>query len=125
MIAPPRLAQRWLATAAFLLALPLAACHSAFVQATITNNSGAAITDVQVDYPNASFGLNAIADRSLYHYRFKIQGSGKPRITFTDSSRKTHQSDGPIVEENQEGTLDIEIEAGNQVTWKPSLRTIR
>jgi hypothetical protein len=115
------IARRWLAASILLVALPLAACHSAFVQATITNNSGAAVTGVQVDYPSASFGLNTIPDRSDYHYRFKILGSGKPRITFTDAQRKTHVADGPELHENEEGTLGISIGPGNQVSWQPSL----
>jgi len=116
---------RWLVGSVLFLALPLAACHSAFVQATINNNSGAAISDIQVDYPSASFGLNSIPDRSSFHYRFKILGSGKPHISFTDASRKTHQADGPDLQEGQEGALGISIEPGYQVTWQPKLSTNR
>jgi hypothetical protein len=105
--------------------LPLAGCRSAFVQATISNNSGENISDVQVDYPTASFGLNTIAGGASYHYRFKIQGSGKPHISFTDAARKTHQADGPGLHENEEGTLRITIDSDYQVSWQPSLHAIR
>jgi hypothetical protein len=117
--------RRWLAVSVLLMLVSLAACRSAFVQATITNNSGGDISDVQVDYPTASFGLNNIAGGASYHYRFKIQGSGKPKISFTDAVRKTHQAEGPELHENEEGTLGITIDPGYQVGWQPALHPIR
>ena len=88
-------------------------------------NRGPDLHVLEFDYPSASFGLNSIPDRSSFHYRFKILGSGKPHISFTDASRKTHQADGPDLQEGQEGALVISIEPGYQVTWQPKLSTNR
>ena len=90
--------------------LSVTGCHSAFVDATIENQSSSALNLVEVDYPSASFGLQTLAPAATYHYRFKIQGSGNVKLTFTDTQGKAHTSSGPELENGQEGALRITVD---------------
>jgi hypothetical protein len=101
--------------------LVLSGCHSAFVEATIDNQGQLPVRLVEVDYPNASFGVGDIAALSQFHYRFKIQGSGPLKIEFTDAAGKVHDSDGPQLDEGQEGHLRIVIQPTGEVAWQPQL----
>ncbi len=103
-----------------LLALPaLAGCHSAHVETTITNQTTAPISVVQVEYPSASFGTQSIAPGQDFHYRFKILGSGQMKITYTDSAEKEHTFSGPTLVEGSEGNLRILVTTTG-VQWQPS-----
>jgi hypothetical protein len=92
-------------------------CHSAFVAATITNHSGAAISLIEVDYPSASFGVGSLSAEASFPYRFKVQGSGPIKMQFTDVSGKAHSATGPELAEGQQGSLSISIDAKNNVSW--------
>lgn len=104
-----------------LFLLLLGGCRSAFVSATITNHSGASISLIEVDYPNASFGVGSLAPEAKFPYRFKIQGSGPVKMQFTDASGKTHSATGPQLAEGEQGSLSISIDASNNVSWEPNL----
>lgn len=111
-------------SAAFLLALVcfvFAGCRSAFVSATITNNSAARVTLIEVDYPSASFGVGSLAAGAQFHYRFKILGSGPVKLQYTDASGKEHTATGPDLQEDQQGSLRINIDASGNVSWAPDL----
>jgi hypothetical protein len=103
-------------------ALGLAGCHSAFVETTIDNQGESLVRLVEVDYPSASFGVGSIAGHSQFHYRFKIQGSGPLKIEFTDAAGKVHDSDGPQLNQGQEGDLSIVIQPNGEVAWRPQLK---
>lgn len=114
--------------AVFLFALVsfvLAGCHSAFVSATIINNTSAQVTLIEVDYPSASFGVGALGRGAQYHYRFKILGDGPVKLQYTDVSGKTYTSSGPDLREGEEGTLQIRIDASGNVSWIPNLARTR
>jgi osmotically-inducible protein OsmY len=97
--------------------LGLSACRSAFVETTIANGDSAAVRLIEVDYPSASFGVQSLDAHAVYHYHFKIQGSGPITITWTDSTGKVHTSTGPVLFEGQHGDLRISINASNVVHW--------
>ena len=65
--------------------LGLAGCHSAFIEATVSNRSAKAISLVEVDYPSASFGTQTLEPGQDFHYRFKVLGSGDVVLVFTDA----------------------------------------
>jgi hypothetical protein len=100
----------------------LTACHSAFVETTINNQGPSDMHLVEVDYPSASFGVETIAARSQFNYRFKIQGSGSLKLEFTDAAGKVHDLSGPILNQGQEGHLTIVIHPAGEVSWEPALR---
>lgn len=99
----------------------LTGCHSHYVQATIKNDSGAAVSVVEVDYPSASFGKESLPSGAVYHYRFKILGDGPTKILWTDAQRHDHTVPGPSLQEGQEGTLTVTITASTAL-WNTQLR---
>jgi len=108
-----------------LICFAFAGCRSAFVSTTITNNSPSKITLLEVDYPSASFGVDALAPGAQFHYRFKIQGGGPIKLQFTDASGKAHTASGPDLQEGQQGTLQINIDPSDTISWIPNLTKIR
>jgi hypothetical protein len=96
-----------------LLALPavflISGCHSAFVEATVSNRTQQRLQLIEVDYPSASFGTQALAPGADYHYRFKIIGEGKLTLTYTDAANKEQKFNGPELKEGDEGPLHIII----------------
>ena len=109
----------------FLSLVLFAGCRSAFVSTTITNNSAGRVTLIEVDYPSASFGVGALAPGAQYHYRFKIQGGGPIKIQFTDASGKSHTATGPDLQQGEQGSLQIDIDASGNISWIPNLTQIR
>ncbi len=101
----------------------LAGCHSHYIQATITNQSGASLNVVQVDYPSASFGTQHLAPGASFYYRFKLLGSGNIKINYVDDKHQDHAQTGPWLNEGQEGTLEIvfptQVHADFHTSLKP------
>lgn len=105
-----------------LLALAaLTGCHSHYVSIDIHNLSGKPISEVEVDYPSASFGVDTLAVGATYHYRFKILGEGPTKILWTDAAQQNHTVPGPTLSEGQEGTLAAEI-TPTTATWSTHLK---
>lgn len=118
----PRTAQRGLSALAISATLLGAAgCHSAFVSATVVNHSGAPVRLIEVDYPSASFGTEALADGATFKYRFKVLGSSATKISWTDAHGADHTSTGPALHEGQEGALTVSIEP-TAATWTSRLQ---
>lgn len=115
------------ASAALLVCLNLAACRSPYVQTQIINHTGAAVSLIEVDYPDASFGTQQIASQDIFHYRFKILGPtpGAVKIIFTTPDKKVHTATGPVLHPGQQGSLDVTLEPGGNVTWAPELSAPR
>ena len=99
----------------------LAGCHSHYVEVDVRNDSGAAVSLVEVDYPSASFGKESLASGAVYHYRFKILGDGPTKILWTDAQRKDHSVSGPKLLEGQEGALTVSITGGTAL-WNAKLK---
>ena len=98
----------------------LAGCHSSFVQATVINHSGQPVHLFEVDYPSASFGGGELQDGAIFHYRFKILGSGTTKLIWTDAAQREHTLKGPELREGQEGKITITVGPGG-ATWDPDL----
>ncbi len=99
------------------LAVTLTGCHSAYIDATVSNHTTAPISVVQVEYPSASFGTQTIAPGADFHYRFKILGSGPMKITWTDTAEHEQKATGPTLIEGTEGPLAITV-APDGVHWR-------
>jgi hypothetical protein len=108
-----------LVSAGLLIAL---GCHSAFIDATISNQTDKPITLVEVDYPSASFGTQSLAPGGTFHYRFKVQGSGALTLLYTNAANKEQNIKGPVLHDNDEGKLDI-IVSSTGTKWLPQLKT--
>ena len=106
-------------TALLSLCLTFSGCHSAYVEATVSNHTSSPISLVEVDYPSASFGTQNLAPGADFHYRFKVLGSGPMKLLWTDSTRKEHAEPGPGLKEDAEGPLAIVITSSG-VEWHPA-----
>ncbi len=101
-------------------------CHrSPWIQALIVNEQNTFVNLVEVDYAGGSFGTQSIAPGATFHYRFRLLGSDKVKLSFTDASYHNVKVTGPELEKGQAGTLRIEIEPGNKVAWQPALRVVQ
>jgi len=118
-----RTASRPALAALFPVLAFLAGCHSYHVDATIENRSGGPIQLLEVDYPSASFGADAVAAGSDFHYRFQVQGSGPVTIQYTDANRRAVKQSGPTLADKQEGSLEIVLLPGGQVEFHPEMKT--
>jgi hypothetical protein len=99
----------------------LTACKSAFVDATIRNETGEAVSAVEVDYPTASFGTNSLAANVEYHYKLKVLGSGATKVLWTDASHVDHTQAGPEMHEGQTGRLTVVLRR-DKAEWRAELR---
>jgi hypothetical protein len=106
----------FLRAASFAFALLLAGCHSspslgrpeaAFL--ITVRNQGPDIHQLEVDYPNASFGRDVVASGESFNYTPKLIGSGPVKVTFNDSAGKSHTATGPTVQEGMRKNLVISI----------------
>src|SRR5215469_10908226 len=88
----------------------IAGCHSPFIEATISNRTAEPLQLIEVDYPSASFGTQTLAPGRDFHYRFKVLGEGKMKLTYTDASNREHKSDGPELKEGAEGPLTVLVD---------------
>ncbi|MGI4828944.1 MAG: hypothetical protein ACRYFU_12250 [Janthinobacterium lividum] len=98
-------------------------CHSAFVEATIVNQTGAPLRLVELDYPSASFGKGELANGATFRYRFKVLGTGTAKLTWTDPHEKELNSAGPVLREGDEGPLAVTIGADG-AHWSSDLHAI-
>ncbi len=94
----------------------LVGCHSAYVDAVVRNRTAETVTLVEVDYPSASFGTQTLAAGQDFHYRFKVLGSGNVKLLWTDTKHAEQHSDGPQLDEGEEGSLGITL-AASGVQW--------
>jgi hypothetical protein len=100
----------------------LSGCRSAWVQATVVNDEDTPVNLVEVNYPGGSFGVQNIAPHSTFHYRFHILSNDPVDVGFTDAAGHTKDVKGPELEQGEEGTLRIDIQAGDKVVWSTSLK---
>jgi hypothetical protein len=95
-------------------------CHSAFIDATISNRTDKPVSLVELDYPSASFGTQTLAPGQDFRYRFKVLGSGPLKLLYTDTANTEQHATGPSLHEGNEGTLTVTITpTGPQ--WAPHL----
>jgi hypothetical protein len=101
--------------------LAMSGCQSPWVQATIVNDEDTPVNLVEVNYPGGSFGVQSIAPHSSYHYRFHILTDDPVEVDFTDATGKKEDVKGPELNQGEEGTLKIDIQAGDKVVWSTNL----
>jgi hypothetical protein len=101
--------------------LTLTGCHSAIIAATISNRTSEPLSLIEVDYPSASFGTQALAPGQDFHYRFKVLGSGATTVLWTDASHHDRKNAGPDLHEGDEGTLIVAFTPNANPTWNLQL----
>jgi hypothetical protein len=108
---------------AFALAmlLTLTGCHSAMIAAIIANRTSAPLSLIEVDYPSASFGTQALAPGQDFQYRFKVLGNGATTLLWTDADHHDRKAAGPTLREGDEGSLTITFTSDSSPTWNLQL----
>ena len=99
----------------------LMACHSYHIEATVKNDTGQPISLLEVDYPSASFGADAVSANGEVHHRIQTRGSGLLKVQYTDGSGKQVQITGPTLHENQEGRIEIDLQPNGKAGFHPEL----
>jgi hypothetical protein len=100
----------------------LCGCHSYQIDTSVENRTGAAIELLEVDYPSASFGADALTAGADFHYRFQVRGSGPIKVQYSESgSHKIRQMTGPDIFERQEGRLEIILLPEGKTEFHPQL----
>jgi hypothetical protein len=99
----------------------LSACHSYHIEATVKNDTGGPISLLEVDYPSASFGGDAVAAAGEFHHRIQTRGSGPLKVQYTDGRGKQIQITGPTLYENQEGRIEIDLLPDGKADFRPAL----
>ena len=89
---------------------------------TSVTNLGPPIHTLEIDYPSQSFGVQQLATNGIFHYRFKVQGSGPVKLQYFDPAGKPHNATGPTLEEHMEGSLVVMLTQNGKVEWHPSLQ---
>jgi hypothetical protein len=112
---------RFLRPLAAVSLLLLAGCHSAYIDATISNRTAQPLSLVELDYPSASFGTQTLAPAQDFHYRFKVLGSGNLKLIYTDAAHTEHTIPGPSLSEGDEGLLQVTVNPGGP-QWQTTLR---
>ncbi len=112
------LMHRYVAVSGIFASALLSGCHSRYVETTITNATAAPVSVVQVEYPSASFGVQTLAPGQVFHYRFKLYGSGLVKLSYFDAKLQEHHSTGPTLDEGDEGTLEITVTAPDHADFK-------
>ena len=106
---------------AFAVALTLPGCHSAYISATISNQTAETLSLIEVDYPSASCGTQSLAPGQVFHYRFKVLGDGPTTVLWTKAAAPDRKSSGPALHEGDEGKLDITFNPGAGPVWRLQL----
>jgi hypothetical protein len=104
--------------AVLLSAILLSGCHSATVNVSIENKSGGTLQMIELDYPSASFGVNALADGAAYPYKFEVHGSSELHISYSDAAGVGHKADGPVMRDGDAGDLLITLGTDGRVSWQ-------
>jgi hypothetical protein len=82
-------------------------CRSHHVEISVENQTGAEVRLLEVDYPNASFGVDSLAAGQTTRSSVQVQGSGELKVEYTAPDRHQAQITGPALVEKQEGKLAI------------------
>ncbi len=105
-----------------LLALT-SGCKSDWIQATVINQTGAPIRELEVAYPSASFGLNSLAAGAAMPYRLKIRGTGIVKVEYRNQEGKIIHGEGIELGEHQQGQLTIRLLPEGRFEFFPQLHS--
>lgn len=112
----------WTTMGLAVMMLAAAGCKSYWIEASVENQTGQAIHELEVDYPTASFGTNVVAPGAAMHYRFQIRGSGPVKVEFTTGDGKAAHAQGLTLSEHQQGQLTIRLLPQGKVEFVPKLQ---
>lgn len=95
---------------ASLLLIALGGCtHSRVIQVTVTNTSNEKVSNIAIEYPEATFGINILDPGKTFQYKIKPTATGALKIEFLNSHAVDRVSAGPVVHKNDEGSIEIKL----------------
>lgn len=94
-----------------LLALLLAGCASRVTTVHITNDTGAEIRNIEVEFPGGSYGIPHLAPGKTHDARIKPMADKPLNIAFVDATNQQHRSRGPLVKKDITADTTIHITA--------------
>ena len=100
----------------------LTGCRSNWVNATVENQTGQPVRELEVDYPTASFGSNALNPGASMHYRFQIRGDGPIKVEYTGAGGTVFHAQGLTLSERQQGQILILLLPSGKVQFVPNLQ---
>jgi hypothetical protein len=106
---------------AFCLLLTTNGCQQCHVEATLVNRTGVELRLIEIDYPSASFGANALGPGETLRNPMRIHGSGSVRIQYVIGNSSPVSIQGPTLSKGQQGRLDIDLLPGGKAEFHPAL----
>jgi len=97
---------RWLLLIIFFI---LTGCRSRVIKITVVNSSAEKISNIVIDYPGATFGISSLAPDKTFPYSIKPNATGPLKIQFTNAHGADRNSTGPVVQKNDEGSVEIRL----------------
>lgn len=96
-------------------------CHSYHIEAAVENRTGGAVTLLEVDYPSASFGSDALAADGVLRHRLQTRDSGPISVEYTAANGHQVTVKGPVLYEKQEGSIEIVLLPEGKAEFHPAL----
>lgn len=83
--------------------------HSHVIQVTVTNTSTEKVSNIVIDYPEATFGINSLEPGKSFQYKIKATATGSLKIAFLNSQAQDRLSTGPVLHKDDEGSIEIKV----------------
>jgi hypothetical protein len=93
------------------------------IDATVVNHAGQAVTELEVSYPSASFGATKLEPGAEYKYHFQVRNSGPMAVDYVNAAGKHVHVEGTALDESMQGTVQIDLLAGDKVEFHPALHS--
>jgi hypothetical protein len=101
--------QSWLLFS-FLIYVATGGCmHSHVIQVTVTNTSAEKISNIVIEYPEASFGINSLEPGKSFQYKIKPTTNGGLKIEFLNARGTDRAAKGPEVHKGDEGSINLKL----------------
>ena len=94
---------------AIISAFSLAGCRAHVVKISLTNTSAQPIKTIIVDYPDATFGKDALAPGETYFSLIKPVDHGPIKVRFTDAQGTNHAYESISLQQGDDGSVNIKL----------------
>ena len=94
---------------ALIFLIVLAGCRAHVVKISLTNTSAQPIKTIIVDYPNATFGKDALAPGESYFSLIKPVDQGPIKVRFTDAQGGSHVYQSISLQQGDDGSVNIKL----------------
>lgn len=108
-------------TILLLTSAAIIACRSRHVEITVENRTGASIQLLEVDYPSASFGADALPAYGHLNYAIQVRGTGPVKMQYKATGGAQQLISGPSLTEGAEGSLQIVLLPDGKAEFTPQL----